>query len=81
MRARSQGGYNRPRRDRRGERYRGFVVLGKGERVYVHCQRGEDRTGTFIRLLRACGEASRQEYRVYGGSKYAALDSLYEALK
>lgn len=47
--------------------------LDQGRRIYIHCQRGEDRTGTFISLLRDPNDNWSLEYRRYGGSTYRAL--------
>jgi hypothetical protein len=55
--------------------------LARGERVYVHCQLGEDRTGYFISLLRGCGDQGFRDFKAYGGSHYPALKSLREELQ
>ncbi|HVJ64643.1 MAG TPA: tyrosine-protein phosphatase [Bdellovibrionota bacterium] len=47
--------------------------LQRGQKVYIHCQRGEDRTGTFASLLRHPGPQWRREFTRYGGSEYAPL--------
>jgi hypothetical protein len=47
-------------------------LSAKGHRIYIHCARGEDRTGTIVSLLRKCNNA-RAEFRRYGGSDYASL--------
>ena len=49
--------------------------LSKGKRIYVHCQRGEDRTGYFIGLMRNANEW-RPEFRSFGGSDYASLKAI-----
>lgn len=53
--------------------------------VLVHCQRGEDRTGVFIRLLRESnGESvvsSTKDFKNYGGVLYKPLQKLYEEVK
>jgi|GEM_PF-1601534 len=48
-----------------------------GRRVFIHCKRGEDRTGIFVALLRKCS-SWRSEFRAYGGDEYPALKWLYE---
>ncbi|MEZ4815313.1 MAG: tyrosine-protein phosphatase [Bdellovibrionota bacterium] len=47
-------------------------ALASNKRIYLHCQRGEDRTGTIVALLRNCDEW-RKEFIRYGGSLYPAL--------
>ncbi len=47
--------------------------LDSNQRIYVHCQRGEDRTGTFISLLRDLKDNWKKEFSNYGGSYYTAL--------
>jgi hypothetical protein len=47
--------------------------LGEGKRIYVHCQRGEDRTGVFVSLLRNLDDNWKKEFANYGGSYYASL--------
>jgi len=47
-----------------------------GRRVFIHCQRGEDRTGTVIGLLRDCGDDGFKDYKRYGGSYYRSLSTL-----
>ncbi len=53
--------------------------------VLVHCQRGEDRTGVFIRLLRESnGESvasTTKDFKNYGGVLYKPLQKLYEEVK
>lgn len=47
------------------------------EAIYLHCQRGEDRTGLMIALLRQCaGNGYKQEFLSYGGVMYKPLQSL-----
>jgi hypothetical protein len=52
------------------------TLTREGHRVYIHCQRGEDRTGTFLGLLRKCTDW-RTEFRRYGGSVYPSLTWLF----
>lgn len=45
-----------------------------GNGIYLHCQRGEDRTGLMIALLRDCQESSwKSEFIDYGGVMYKPL--------
>ena len=45
--------------------------------IYLHCQRGEDRTGLMVALLRECQESSwKSEFINYGGVMYKALQKL-----
>ena len=45
--------------------------------IYLHCQRGEDRTGLMVGLLRDCKESSwKSEFINYGGVMYKSLDKL-----
>ena len=45
-----------------------------GNGIYLHCQRGEDRTGLMIALLRECQESSwKSEFIDYGGVMYKPL--------
>lgn len=47
--------------------------------IYLHCQRGEDRTGLMIALLRACaGTGYKQEFLSYGGVMYKPLQKLMD---
>lgn len=47
--------------------------------IYLHCQRGEDRTGLMIALLRECsGTAWKSEFNEYGGVMYKPLQSLMD---
>ena len=49
------------------------------ETIYLHCQRGEDRTGMMIALLRACaGTGYKQEFLSYGGVMYKPLQKLMD---
>ncbi len=43
-----------------------------GHKIYIHCARGEDRSGIFIALLRKCA-AWNPEFRRYGGVEYDPL--------
>src|SRR5206468_3498380 len=47
--------------------------LDNNRAVYIHCQRGEDRSGTFISLLRDLTDSWKIEFSNYGGSLYPAL--------
>jgi protein tyrosine/serine phosphatase len=47
--------------------------LDSNQRIYVHCQRGEDRTGVFVSLLRDLKDNWKKEFSNYGGSYYTAL--------
>lgn len=45
--------------------------------IYLHCQRGEDRTGLMIALLRNCsGNGWKSEFNEYGGVMYKPLQQL-----
>lgn len=47
------------------------------EKIYLHCQRGEDRTGLMVALLRQCsGTGYKQEFTSYGGVMYKPLQQL-----
>lgn len=47
------------------------------EKIYLHCQRGEDRTGLMVALLRQCsGTGYKQEFLSYGGVMYKPLEQL-----
>jgi len=49
------------------------------ETIYLHCQRGEDRTGLMVALLRHCaGTGYKQEFLSYGGVMYKPLQSLMD---
>ena len=52
----------------------------KGHRVYIHCARGEDRTGVIVGLLRKC-ESWKSEFKTYGGSYYSSLKWLFEKVE
>ena len=52
----------------------------KGHRVYIHCARGEDRTGIILGLLRKC-DSWYSEFKGYGGSYYNSLKWLFENVK
>ena len=53
------------------------VSAQNGEGIYLHCQRGEDRTGLMIALLRECsGTAWNTEFNSYGGVMYKPLQQL-----
>lgn len=43
--------------------------------IYLHCQRGEDRTGLMVALLRQCN-SYKTEFNNYGGVMYKPLQSL-----
>lgn len=50
--------------------------------IYLHCQRGEDRTGLMVALLRQCaGTGYKQEFLSYGGVMYKPLQSLMDNVK
>jgi protein tyrosine/serine phosphatase len=50
--------------------------------IYLHCQRGEDRTGLMIALLRECnGTAWKSEFLDYGGVMYKPLQQLMNDVK
>ena len=52
------------------------------ETIYLHCQRGEDRTGVMVALLRQCaGTGYKQEFLSYGGVMYKPLQKLYDDMK
>lgn len=46
-------------------------------RTFIHCQRGEDRTGVFIASLRDC-PYWKKEFKDYGGVLYPALAKIIE---
>lgn len=50
-----------------------------GRKFYIHCQRGEDRTGVVIGMLRRC-DAWAREFRSYGGVMYSPLRDLWERI-
>jgi protein-tyrosine phosphatase len=63
-----------------------LAALQRGKRVYVHCQRGEDRAGTFVALLKlregaACPDWRSKEFRRYGGVFYAPLQDLFNKVR
>jgi hypothetical protein len=46
--------------------------------IYLHCQRGEDRTGLMVALLRDCSTTGwRSEFNSYGGVMYKPLQFLF----
>lgn len=47
-------------------------VKNFNDKTYIHCQRGEDRTGAFIALLRDCPQW-KKEFKDFGGVLYPAL--------
>ena len=47
------------------------------ESIYLHCQRGEDRTGLMVALLRNCG-SFKSEFLDYGGVMYKPLQKLMD---
>ncbi len=52
------------------------------ETIYLHCQRGEDRTGLMVALLRQCaGTGYKQEFLSYGGVMYKPLQKLFDDMK
>jgi hypothetical protein len=52
------------------------------ETIYLHCQRGEDRTGLMIALLRQCaGTGYKKEFLSYGGVMYKPLQKLFDDMK
>lgn len=52
------------------------------EKIYLHCQRGEDRTGLMVALLRQCaGTGYKQEFLSYGGVMYKPLQQLMNEVK
>ena len=52
------------------------------ETIYLHCQRGEDRTGLMIALLRQCaGTGHKQEFLSYGGVMYKPLQKLFDEMR
>lgn len=52
-------------------------VKNTDAKVYVHCKRGEDRTGVFIALLRECS-SWKKEFKDYGGVLYPGLKEIME---
>ena len=53
--------------------------------IYLHCMRGEDRTGLMVALLRNCQQNSqdkkpnnswKSEFSEYGGAMYKPLQKL-----
>ena len=53
--------------------------IENGDNAYVHCQRGEDRTGTVLWLLRqhqGKADVGAKEFRACGGTLYPPLQSL-----
>jgi len=54
--------------------------LARGDHIYVHCQRGEDRSGTFISLLRDLDDDWEKEFNNYGGTLYPSLKKHREDL-
>jgi len=54
-----------------------LAVKNTDEKVFVHCKRGEDRTGVFIALLRDCSSWKR-EFKEYGGVLYPGLKEIME---
>jgi protein tyrosine/serine phosphatase len=47
--------------------------------IYLHCQRGEDRTGLMMALLRECtSTAWKSEFNEYGGVMYKPLQALMD---
>lgn len=50
--------------------------------IYLHCQRGEDRTGLMVALLRECnGNAWKSEFNEYGGVMYKPLQALMDEVR
>ena len=46
--------------------------------IYLHCQRGEDRTGLMVALLRDCSTTGwKTEFNSYGGVMYKPLQYLF----
>ena len=54
-----------------------YEVKNSNDRVYVHCQRGEDRTGVFIGTMRTC-PSWKTEFKDFGGVLYPSLKELME---
>jgi hypothetical protein len=50
--------------------------------IYIHCQRGEDRTGIMIALMRDCYDSKewRKEFNEYGGTMYKPLKEIFEEI-
>lgn len=46
-------------------------------KTFIHCQRGEDRTGVFIATLRDCPQW-KKEFKDFGGTLYPALKRIME---
>jgi hypothetical protein len=47
--------------------------------IYLHCQRGEDRTGLMMALLRECSSTAwKSEFNEYGGVMYKPLQALMD---
>lgn len=54
----------------------------KDQSIYLHCQRGEDRTGLMVALLRQCqGTGYKSEFVSYGGVMYKPLQKLMTDVK
>jgi hypothetical protein len=63
----------------------GAIMEPSNKGIYLHCMRGEDRTGLMIALLRNCQQNSqdkkantswKSEFSEYGGSMYKPLQKL-----
>ncbi|NOT80201.1 MAG: hypothetical protein HOP07_14500 [Bacteriovoracaceae bacterium] len=54
------------------------ISLQGTDGIYLHCQRGEDRTGMMVALLRDCtGTGWKTEFNSYGGVMYKPLQYLF----